>query len=191
MAIPTQAQLYEEVDRRFAAEHPDAPQRLDPNDPNQHQWVQDWLHLRDKTLNEWTDHVFFEHFPNAGQLDPNNPDHADLIKYWNDIRCQINGEQGQFNWDGQQQAQQVQPLEIVSIENHSSGNGFVLRFNRPLQDLPEAIRFLWNQEYPPTGGTIGLIDQSSVHLELTLQALQTLPEDLVRRLSELGVMRAE
>jgi hypothetical protein len=30
-----------------------------------------------------------------------------------------------------------------------------------------------------------------VHLELTLEALQTLPDDLVRRLSELGVMRAE
>jgi len=189
MAIPTQAQLYEEVDRRFFAQHTDAPQRLDPNDPNQQHLVQQWLELRDHTLNEWTDSVFFEYFPHAGKLDPANPEHGDLIAYWKDIQHQIcTGEQGQYNWQG---PPQPEPLQITAIEQHSSGNGFVLRFNRPLQDLTESIRFLWNQDHPPTGAGVGFIDQSSVHLELTLQALQTLPQDLATRLSEIGIMRAE
>ena len=100
MAIPTKAQLFEEVDRRFAADHPDAPQRLDPDDPNQQQWVQDWVQIREQILNEWTDYVFFEFFPDGHTLDPSNPDDAVLIEYWKDIQHQINtGEAGRWPWN--------------------------------------------------------------------------------------------
>jgi hypothetical protein len=190
MAIPTQAQLYEEVDRRFAAEHPDAPTRLDPDDPNQQQWVHQWLHIRDETANEWTNHVFFENFPYAGKLDPGNPADADMINYWNDIHHQMTtGEQGHFNWDG---PPPLQPLVITSVENHPTGAGFIIRFNRTLQDLTEAEQFLFHQDHPPVGGTLGFEDGASVHLELTLDALRSLPdENLARMLSELSVMRSE
>jgi hypothetical protein len=192
MAIPTQAQLFEEVDRRFAAAHPDAPQRLDPNDPNQQQWVQEWGEIRMQTLNEWTDYVFFEHFPNAGQLDPSNSADADLIEYWKDIQHQINtGEQGRFNWNGEQQAQ-PEPLRVIGVEQHSSGNGFVLRFNRPLRDLEEAMHVVFNADHPPVGAGLGLEnDPATARLELTLAALQALPPDLANWISQVGVLTAD
>ncbi len=81
MTIPTQAQLYEEVDRRFAAEYPNAPTRLDPDDPDQAPYVMEWLRIRDEVLIEWTDYVFAEFFPHAGRLDPveSRAQHVDRV----------------------------------------------------------------------------------------------------------------
>lgn len=188
MTIPTQAQLYEEVDRRFAAAHPDAPQRLDPDDPNQQQWVQQWLHLRDQTLNEWTDHVFYEHFPHAQKLDPANPGDADLIAYWKDIQHQIcTAEAGRWNWDSAQPA----PLSVVTVEADPSGRGFILHFSRALTDLVEAEKYLFGQDYPPVGVTIGVRDSTSVHLQPTIDSLRMMPEDVSRRISEAGILTGD
>ena len=71
--LPTREQLDEAVDRSFREFFPDAPKRLDPNDPEQADLVSTWVGLRDGILNEWTDRVFFAFFPNAPKkLDPSN-----------------------------------------------------------------------------------------------------------------------
>jgi hypothetical protein len=189
MAIPTQAQLYEEVDRRFAAEHPDAPQRLDPDDPNQQQWVQQWLEIRDQTLNEWTDYVFYEYFPDAHRLDPANPEDADLIAYWKDIQHQINtGEPGRWPWDSDPPPM---PLSVTFVEADPVRRGFILTFSRALVDLTEAERYLFGQDHPPVGVTIELLGATTVHLEPTIDSLQTMPDDVARRISEAGILTAE
>lgn len=189
MTIPTQAQLYEEVDRRFAAQHPDAPQRLDPDDPNQQQWVQEWLQIRDQTLNEWTDYVFYEFFPDAHKLDPSNPADADLIEYWKDIEHQIcTTETGRWSWDS---APPPMPLSVISVEADPVRRGFILRFSRPLVDLTEAENYLFGQEHPPVGVTIELLDSSSVHLQPTIDSLRLMPEDVSRRISEAGILTAD
>lgn len=189
MTIPTQAQLYEEVDRRFAAAHPDAPQRLDPDDPDQQQWVNEWLQLRDQTLNEWTDYVFYEYFPHAHKLDPADPADADLIAYWKDIHHQIcNGEPGRWQWDS---APPPQPLNVTSVEADHGRRGFFLRFSRPLADLTEAESYLFGQDHPPVGVTIELIDSTTVRLEPTIDSLRTMPEDVSRRISEAGILSGD
>ncbi len=189
MAIPTQAQLYEEVDRRFAADHPDAPQRLDPDDPNQQQWVQEWLQIRDQTLNEWTDYVFYEYFPHAQRLDPSNSADADLIAYWKDIQHQINtGEAGRWPWDSDPPPM---PLSVTFVEADPVRRGFILTFSRSLADLTEAERYLFGQDHPPVGVTIELLSATTVHLQPTIDSLQTMPEDVARRISEAGILTAE
>ena len=188
MTIPTQTQLYEEVDRRFAADHPDAPQRLDPDDPNQHQWVQEWLQIRDQTLNEWTDYVFYEFFPYAQRLDPSNPGDTDLIEYWKDIQHQIStGESGRWPWDSAPPA----PLSVTSVEADPVRRGFILHFSRALVDLTEGESYLFGQEHPPVGVTVELLDASSVHLEPTIDSLRTMPEDVARRITEAGILTSD
>jgi hypothetical protein len=188
MTIPTKEQLYEEVDRRFAAEHPDAPQRLDPDDPNQHQWVQQWLHIRDQTSNEWTDYVFHEYFPYAGTLDPSNSGDADLIAYWKDIHHQIStGEAGHWPWDSAPPA----PLSVTLVEADPVRRGFTLVFSRALVDLTEAESYLFGQEHPPVGVGIELLDSTSVHLEPTIDSLRLMPEDVSRRINEESILTGE
>jgi hypothetical protein len=191
MTIPTREQLYEEVDRRFAAAHPSAPQRLDPDDPNQSEWVQQWMHIRAQTSNEWTDWVFKEHFPYAGTLDPSNPDHSDLIAYWKDIHHQIStGEAGQWSWDSAPQ-QAPSQLVVTLVQADPTRRGFILTFSRALVDLTEAERYLFGQEHPPVGVTIEQIDATSVHLEPTIDSLRMMPEDVSRRISEEAILTAE
>jgi hypothetical protein len=52
MTLPTRDQLNAEVDRLFFIDHPDAPQRLDPDDPSQAGLVQAWIEIRDRILND-------------------------------------------------------------------------------------------------------------------------------------------
>ena len=59
MSVPSQAQLYDEVDRLYHEHHPDAPYKLDPDDPEHRPWVERWLEIRDDVANEWTNEVFF------------------------------------------------------------------------------------------------------------------------------------
>lgn len=100
MALPTQAELYEEADRQFFAANPDAPRRLDPDDPAQAHLVQDWLTRRDQILNGWVDGIFASFFPYAGKLDPNDPGDGTLIEYWLDIRDSIrDGKPSHYNWN--------------------------------------------------------------------------------------------
>lgn len=84
--LPTRPQLNAEVDRIFREFFPNAPKRLDPNDPTQADLVDTWLGIRDGILDQWTDIIFFSFFPNAPKkLDPSKPDDAQLIEFWGDI----------------------------------------------------------------------------------------------------------
>jgi hypothetical protein len=102
VALPTSAQLNEEVDRSFRDSFPTAPERLDPHDPAQADLVTTWLSIRDGLLNDWTDKAFFSYFPDyptADKLNPSDPADAQLIEYWNDIHDQIrDGSPGRYDW---------------------------------------------------------------------------------------------
>ena len=113
--LPTPRQLNAEVDRRFREFFPDAPKRLDPNDPKQAKLVDTWLGLRDAILNEWTDRVFFSFFPHAPKrLDPNRSDDAPLIDFWTDIRRQIrDGPPGRYHWGPQPSATAPTPRRAL------------------------------------------------------------------------------
>ena len=86
---PTRAELNTEVDRQFHERYPDAPAKLDDDGPGQADLRKAWLDIRTSVVNEWTNKVFFEHFPAAGKLDPKDPADKLLIAYWLDIRNEI------------------------------------------------------------------------------------------------------
>jgi hypothetical protein len=99
MTVPTRTELHAEVDRQFRERHPEAPEKLEKDDPGHASLVEAWLEIRDTVVNEWTDKVFFEYFPTAGKLDPDDPGDAQLIEYWLDIRNQIRDDATpRYNW---------------------------------------------------------------------------------------------
>jgi hypothetical protein len=100
MALPSREFLISEVDREFALQHPEAPHRLNPNDPSQSHLVEQWNAMYREFLNRMVDSHFFRFFPDAPQhLDPSDPSQATLIAYWNDLRDAIEKGTSQYNWD--------------------------------------------------------------------------------------------
>jgi hypothetical protein len=101
MAVPTRTELHAEVDRQFRERHPEAPEKLEKDDPGHASLVEAWLEIRDTVVNEWTDKVFFEYFPTAGKLDPKDSGDKQLIEYWLDIRDQIRDDATpRYTWAG-------------------------------------------------------------------------------------------
>lgn len=89
VGLPSQSQLFEEVDRQFAEAHPDAPVPLDEYDSGQAEFVQARAELRERVAGEWANAAFVEHFPEVGFFDPQDPANAQLLDYWLDFRDQI------------------------------------------------------------------------------------------------------
>jgi hypothetical protein len=186
MTLATRDQLNQAVDDQFYGEHPDAPRpRLDPDNPTHAEYVRQWIEIRDRTVNSWTDAYFYEFFPSAGKLDPSNQADGQLIEYWNDIKQQILGEQGRYSWDSPPPA----PLEVVEVQPDGDRRGFVLTFNRATT-IDEAERYLWGGP-PPTGGGIEHRSDTQMRVELTIDALRNTREDVARRVSETGVLTAD
>ena len=99
MALPTRDDLMKNVEARFRQRLPDAPARLDPNDPSHAEMIDIWWEVHHEVLSKMTDDAFFSFFPNApDQLDPADSNQADLVAYWKDIAAQISGEPGRINW---------------------------------------------------------------------------------------------
>jgi hypothetical protein len=100
MALPSREFLISEVDREFLLQHPEAPRRLDPNDPRQAHLVRQWNEMFHEFLNSMVDSHFYRFFPNAPRLDPHNPGDATMIEYWNDIHDAIgHGKAPRYNWN--------------------------------------------------------------------------------------------
>jgi hypothetical protein len=87
--VPTREQLYEEVDRLFRQEFPDAPAVLSRGPADE--WYRDaWLGIRDNVLNTLTDEIFFDGAPGAPYpLDPDNDAHDTYVKEWIEIRNMV------------------------------------------------------------------------------------------------------
>jgi hypothetical protein len=89
--VPTREEIYAEVDRLFRQDFPDAPARL--SNRREDEWYRDtWLAIRDKVLYSLTDHVFYEHAPDAPYpLDPNSDSDDDkrYVREWIEIRDRI------------------------------------------------------------------------------------------------------
>jgi hypothetical protein len=199
MALPTHAQMNEAVDARFFEQHPDAPRKLDPNDPAQAPLVADWLKIRDDMLNEWTDYYFFEFYPDAPrQLDSNDPAHHDLIEFWNDIHHQLlTGQPGRWSWDSAvprtADASAEPPLQHVSVEAIPDRTGFIVHFNRPTGVL-EVEAYVWpGQDHLPVGCGVEVSPQgaSQATIQTTVTALSIMRPDLANEMSQLGILTAE
>ncbi len=196
MALPTHQQMNEAVDSRFFERHPDAPRKLDPNDPSQAALVADWLAIRDEMLNEWTDYYFFEFYPGAPrQLNANDPADHDLIEFWNDIHHQLlTGEPGRFSWDSPPQASApsaAPALQFVSVEANPNRTGFIVHFNRPTNVL-EVEAYVWPGQSLPVGcGVEVLQGASQATIHTTVAALTTMQPDLANQMSQVGILTAD
>jgi len=99
MALPTRDELLAHVEFRFRELAPDAPIKLDPNNPAHHTMIRQWHQAHHEMLSKLTDQVFFGYYPDAPkQLDPAKADDATLIEYWKDIAEQIDGRPGRYDW---------------------------------------------------------------------------------------------
>ena len=195
MALPTREQVNQAVDEQFFQQHPDAPRKLDPNDPTQAELVASWLALRDQLLNEWTDQYFFSFYPSApARLNDNDPADHDLIEFWNDIHHQLlTGEAGRWSWDAPPSAtaSSAPALEVVSVEANPGRTGFVIQFNRAT-DVLEVEAFLWPGQSLPVGCSVSVDPGASrAVVETTLAALTTMRTDVANAISQAGILTAD
>lgn len=87
------------VELRFRELAPDAPVRLDPDDPAHGTMIRQWHQAHHEVLSKLTDQAFFGYYPQApARLDPADPEHATFIEYWKDIAEQIDGRPGRYDW---------------------------------------------------------------------------------------------
>jgi hypothetical protein len=99
MALPTRDELLAHVEFRFRELAPDAPVKLDPDNPAHTTMIRQWHQAHHEMLAKLTDQVFFGYYPDAPkQLDPAKPDDATFIEYWKDIAEQIDGRPGRYDW---------------------------------------------------------------------------------------------
>jgi hypothetical protein len=99
MALPTRDELLAHVEFRFYELAPDAPVKLDPNNPAHQTMIRQWHQAHHEMLSKLTDEVFFGYYPDAPKhLDAADPDHDTYIEYWKDIAEQIDGRPGKYDW---------------------------------------------------------------------------------------------
>jgi hypothetical protein len=199
MTVPTRAELNAEVERQFHEQHPEAPAQLDPNDSNQASLVEAWTAIRDTVVNQWTDTVFYEHFPSAGKLDPNNPADQQLVEYWLDIRNQIRDDASpRWNWagsdaprgdGGSQAATSTQAAtRLVSVTGESGG--YLLTFDGSI-DADAVGRWLWSSGVP---SGVQLTARSATEFlltGLTSDAFYSMNADVQGMIAQAGVITSE
>ena len=186
MALPTRADLYAEIDRRFAVHHPEAPARLDPDDPAQAHLVHEWTALRDALIVEWTDACFAGFFPTAGRLDPADPADGPLIEYWRDIHEQIaSGQEGRWDWT----QMQPEPLAVTGAERDAQHGGFTVTFSREVE-LDEAGTWLFDGPLPVCT-TIERRMPNSIGVRLGIDGLRQMRDEVALLLVDAGVLSAD
>lgn len=56
--IPTRDELNAAVDKLYLERHPDAPNPIDPDNPDHRPWQDEWLAIREEVVNQWVDNIF-------------------------------------------------------------------------------------------------------------------------------------
>jgi hypothetical protein len=98
--LPTTEQLFAATDRVFRERHPEAPEHLDPQDPDHSRYVEVWGQIRTEICYQWTDEAFYARYAIGRRLDPNDPGDAQMVEYWLDMRDQMEGRPGRWDWTG-------------------------------------------------------------------------------------------
>jgi hypothetical protein len=178
MTVPTRTELLAETERLFREQQPDAPQQLDPKDPKQTEFVKAWLAIRDDVVNEWTNKVFFERFPNAGKLDPNDPGDDQLIAYWRDIRDQIRDDKKpRYDWDAGPGAVKAAPRaddwDSDSVVIEAYGPSGKVEFRGDLHSSDNRDRVLH-----PSDGVGYEFNKSVTDVEMLRKRIESLPADI-------------
>ena len=193
MSVPTRAELNAEVDRQFHEQHPQAPAQLDPNDSSQASLVDAWIAIRDAVVNEWTDKVFYEHFPASGKLDPNNSADQQLIEYWLDIRNQIRDDATpKYNWSGADAPHGNGGTQAATnlLSVTADSGGYLLTFDGAI-DGDAVGRWLWPNGVP---AGVQLTARSATEFlltGLTSDAFQSMNSDVAGMVAQAGVITAE
>jgi len=134
MALPTRDELLAHVEFRFRELAPDAPVKLDPDNPAHASMIRQWHQAHHEMLSHLTDQVFFGYSPNAPkQLDPAKPDDATLIEYWKDIAEQIDGRPGRYDWSHGSIVATIPATDQASDKNPDAG-AEQEEIEMPLQD---------------------------------------------------------
>jgi hypothetical protein len=194
MAVPTRTELHAEVDRLFREQHPDAPKKLDPDDPGQASLVEAWLEIRDTVVNEWTNKVFYEHFPAAGKLDPNDPGDEQLIGYWLDIRNQFRDDAApRYNWDdpGAVPTADADTKAAARLESVTADSGgYLLTFDAEI-DREALGLWLWPAGVP-AGVELAARSATTFHLSgLSWESYQAMNSNVAGMIAQAGVITAE
>jgi hypothetical protein len=86
----TKQELYEEVDRIFRRENPEAPAQLSADAAEHAAWRQEWLTWRDVVLSQEANRVYWELYPQAPiEIDPANAAHQQWIAAWNEVYTNV------------------------------------------------------------------------------------------------------
>jgi len=136
MTLPSREDFFSHVDFRFRELAPEAPVRLDPNDPSHGTMIRQWHQAHHEVLSKMTDEAFFAFFPDApAHLDPADPGHSTLIEYWKDIASQIDsGRPGRHDW-ANAVAAHASVATAVAVEEEEEED----QIERPPQD--GSVRF--------------------------------------------------
>lgn len=188
--IPTQAQLHEEVDRVFRDQYPDAPERLDPDDPDQADLVRAWLEIRDEIVNRWTDDVYHEAYPDGpSPIDPQDQSQSPYVDYWLDIRDQIRDD-APAKYDHTAPANAA-PVSLLNVTSDPSDLGAILlNFDGAVN--PDAIGpWLWPDGIPD-GVTVEAAGSATVRLRgLTNRAWMDMDRDVMELIRQEGLVPME
>ena len=115
----TKQELYDEVNRLFSEEHPDAPRQLSADAPAHAAWRESWLTWRDVVLSEEANRVYWELYPEAPiEIDPNNAAHQHWIAAWNEIYDNVKSFEPQPSfgvWDMDQTEMRVSILNGIGL----------------------------------------------------------------------------
>jgi hypothetical protein len=174
MALPSNQFFMSQVDLKFREQHPEAPSRLDPDDPRQAHLMQQWNDLFHGSLNGIVDRHFFQFFPSSTRLDPNNPEHSTLIEYWTDIRDAIGyGKPPRYNWDAPPATADTSSAPPSETEHRDTGAKPDLTVHMDENEFKEMVH-LWLEGVHYLGDSaevlkyIGLIAGASEESELII-----------------------
>ncbi len=187
--IPTQAQLHEEVDRVFRDQYPDAPERLDPDDPDQADLVRAWLEIRDEIVNRWTDEVYYEAYPDGpAPIDPQDPSHSPYVEYWLDIRDQIRDD-ALAKYD--HTAPASPPVNLINVTSDPSDLGAILLNFDGAVNPDDIGAWLWPDGIPD-GAKVEAVDSATVRLRgLTNRAWMDMEPGVMELIRQEGLVPME
>jgi hypothetical protein len=174
MTIPSRTELLTEIDNRFRARFPNAPEHLQTGNPAHAEMIQWWHQFHNDVLYAWTDSVFFSYFPAAPKrLDPSNPEHSTMIDYWNDIAAQMrDGTPGKHDWSGSPDTAATAAADDTEEEPATPAQDGSVGLERAIEHIQTMLHF-----YLEVLDGTGLAADATDHVNTQIATLRGLVKD--------------